>query len=302
MKSLITFCLLLVIVPVDAFAADLRVVTTLSTFADLVRQVGGDRVQVSSVAPPQFNPHFIEPKPTDVLKLKRADLFVHAGLDLELWRQPLVTASGRSDFGPGGEHQLDLSQGVRLLEVPSGVVSRAEGDVHLYGNPHYWLSPENALVMLSQIAAKLAALDPDHAAEFKARSDELLVGLQKSSAQWRAMMQPYRGAALIGYHNEWVYLVDFAGLQMDLFLEPKPGIPPTPKHIAELVEAAREKKVRAIVQASFFPTRAAESLAERTGVPFIEICQNVAERDECGDYQRMMQFNFTQLLGALRHG
>ncbi|MCB0336157.1 MAG: zinc ABC transporter substrate-binding protein, partial [Bdellovibrionales bacterium] len=123
----------------------LTIVTTISTFADIAASVGGEYVETSSIASPRFNTHFIEPKPTDVLRLKRADLFIHGGLDLEMWRDPLVNASGRPDFRVGGERQLDVSSSVTLLDLPSGPLSRASGDIHLYGNPHYWQDPKNGL-------------------------------------------------------------------------------------------------------------------------------------------------------------
>jgi len=154
-------------VPHGVSAAPLKVVTTLSTFADLVKNIGGEHVEVSYVASPKFNPHFIEPKPSDVLKVKRADLFVHAGLDLELWRWPLVEAAGNREVMPGGSRELDLSRGVILLEVPDRSLSRSEGDIHLYGNPHYWLDPNNAKTMAESISKKLSEIDPVHASEFE---------------------------------------------------------------------------------------------------------------------------------------
>ncbi|MBI1992501.1 MAG: zinc ABC transporter substrate-binding protein, partial [Candidatus Omnitrophica bacterium] len=181
MKPFLSLLLLLWLwAPSEIGAAErLKVVATLSTFADLAETIGGEHVEVSSIASPKFNPHFIEPKPSDVLKVKRADLFVHAGLDLELWRWPLVDAAGNREVMPGAAHELDLSRGIELLEVPSRPLSRLEGDIHLYGNPHYWLQPENAKTMARAIAEKLSALDPAHAGDYRKSLDAFLARLQE---------------------------------------------------------------------------------------------------------------------------
>jgi ABC-type Zn uptake system ZnuABC Zn-binding protein ZnuA len=228
-----------------------RVVATLSTFADLAAAVGGEQVDVSRIASPQFNPHFIEPKPSDVLKVKRADLFIHAGLDLELWRWPLLDAAGNTAVMPGAERELDLSHGIALLEVPTRAMSRAEGDIHLYGNPHYWLDPEHARVMAPAVCDKLCAIDPQHEQAYHARLREFLAALEERIPAWKARMAPFQGRELVAYHNEWPYLMAFAGLRTEQFLEPKPGIPPTPKHVEFLERYLRQHHVPAIVQATY---------------------------------------------------
>jgi len=286
-------------VPHGVSAAPLKVVTTLSTFADLVKTIGGDAVEVSYVAPPKFNPHFIEPKPSDVLKLKKADLFVHAGLDLELWRWPLVDAAGNTKIFPGQSGELDLSRGIALLEVPDRAVSRAEGDIHIYGNPHYWIDPENARLMATAISDKLSAIDPPHGADYHQNLQNFLARLDQKIAAWRLSLKPYAGQELVGYHNEWPYLMRFAGLKMEHFLEPKPGIPPTPKQIGFIKQYVTEKRLRAIVQATYFPTRASESLAKETGAKILLLCQNVEEVPQASDYLAMIEYNVQQLVTAM---
>lgn len=284
---------------IEAADKPLHVVATLPTFADLARTIGGDHVEVASIASPKFNPHFIEPKPSDVLKVKRADLFIHAGLDLELWRGPLLDAAGNTNVFPGQPGELDLSQGVPLLEVPTGPVSRAQGDIHLYGNPHYWLDPENGKRMAQTIAEKLSGLDPEHAPEYQHNLQDFLVHLDQKIVEWRSRLAPYQGRELVGYHNEWPYLMRFAGLRMEQFLEPKPGIPPTPRQIEFLEQYVREHHLSAIVQSTYFPTTAAESLGKRTGVQVLLLCQNVHEVDEASDYIAVMEYNVTRLLEGL---
>ncbi|MBI4557577.1 MAG: zinc ABC transporter substrate-binding protein [Candidatus Hydrogenedentes bacterium] len=284
-----------------AFAAGpVKVAATLSTFADLARTVGGDHVDVSAVASPKFNPHFIEPKPSDVLRVKRAGLFIHAGLDLEVWRGPLVDAAGNPAVRPGGAGELDVSLGIPLLEVPAHNVTRAEGDIHLFGNPHYWLNPENARRMAETIAEKLATIDPEHAADYRKNFADFSARLDAKMAEWREKMKPYAGTELVGYHNEWPYLMEFLGLKIEYFLEPKPGIPPTPKQTQFLEKYIPEKHIKAIVQASYFPTRAAQALADRTGAKLVMLCQSVGENSEAGDYIGTIDYDVNALVQALQ--
>ncbi len=278
----------------------LKVAATLPVFADLAEAIGGSRVKVSSIAPAQFNPHFIEPKPSDVVLVKRADLFIHAGLDLELWRGPLLDAAGNTKVFPGQPGELDLSQGITLLEVPDRPISRAEGDIHLYGNPHYWLDPENGKFMAGTIAKKLGELDPAHAKEYDARLEAWSATLDAKITGWRSRLAPYQGQELVGDHKTWPYLMQFAGLRMEQFLEPKPGIPPTPKQIAFLEDYIPAHRVRVIVQSTFFPGRAAETVARRTGAKMALLCQNVHEVPEASDYIAMVDTNVNRLVEALR--
>ncbi|MBI2104532.1 MAG: zinc ABC transporter substrate-binding protein [Candidatus Omnitrophica bacterium] len=286
--------------PAAAAAKPVKVAATLSTFADLAKTVGGDRVEVSAVASPKFNPHFIEPKPSDVLKVKRADLFIDAGLDLELWRGPLLDAAGNARLFPGGPGELDLSQGLELLEVPGRGASRAQGDLHLYGNPHYWHDPENAKRMATAIAEKLSALDPEHAGDYRRNLQAFLARLDQKIPEWQSRLAPYRGRELVGDHRAWPYLMRFLGLQMEQHLEPKPGIPPTPRQIEFLEQYIRERRIPAIVRAGYFPPGAAESLAKRTGAKVVLLCQSVREIPACSDYIAMLDYNVNQLVEALR--
>ena len=284
----------------EAAERPLRVVATLSTFADLAKTIGGEHVEVSTIASPRFNPHFIEPKPSDVLKTKRATLFVHAGLDLELWRWPLLDAAGNTRLFQGQVGELDLSRGITLLEVPTRPMSRAEGDIHIYGNPHYWLHPENGKKMAQAICDKLCALDPEHQPDYRHNLQDLLDRLEAEIQAWRASLAQLQGQELVGYHNEWVYLMEFAGLKMQHFLEPKPGIPPTPQQVWFIEQHIRKTQIPAIVQATYFPRQTAEVIAKRTGAKVVLLCQNVREVPACTDYLAMMDYNVTQLLETFR--
>ena len=299
MKRPIFFTIFLLGLVAPASAAPLKVVTTLSTFADLVKTIGGEQVEVSYVASPKFNPHFIEPKPSDVLKVKKADLFVHAGLDLELWRWPLVEAAGNREGMPGGSRELDFSRGVKLLEVPQGSVSRAEGDIHLYGNPHYWLDPRNGKIMAQTIAEKLSELDPEHISFYNERMRVFTRQLDQRITEWESRTASILDRELVAYHNSWPYLMAFTGLKMQHYLEPKPGIPPTPRQVEFIERSIRERKIPVIVQESYFPKETAETVARRTGAKVILLCQNVGQIPEAKDYLAMMAYNVNQLVSAL---
>lgn len=277
----------------------LRVAATLSTFADLARQIGGEQVQVSHIAPARFNPHFIEPRPSDVLKVKKADLFIHAGLDLEVWKGPLLDAAGNPHAFPGGKGELDLSHGVRLLEVPAGRVDRIQGDIHIFGNPHYWMSPDNIRVMAQAICDKLCAVDPQHEEEYHRNLRDFLGRLDQKTSEWRRELAPYRGREIIGYHNEWPYLMEFAELKMEQFLEPKPGIPPTPKHLGFLEQYMKERDILLIAQATYFGRSSSDALAKRTEAKVLLLAQNVGEIPGTEDYFSWMDYNVKQLAGAL---
>lgn len=282
-------------------AEPLEIVTTLSSYADIARAVGGDLVEASSVASPRFNPHFIEPRPSDVLKVKRCDLFVHSGLDLESWRAPLLNAAANPEIRAGGRRQLDLSVGVELLEVPDSQPSRAQGDIHLSGNPHYWLDPRNGKLIATAIARKLAELDPGNSEAYARGERELHGRIDAKLPEWQRLIVPFRGARLVGYHNEWVYLMSFLGLEMSEFLEEKPGVPPSAKHIEHLVEYSRANGVRAIVQSSFYPREASDSVAARAGARVAVLAQNVGELEEARSYVEMIDFDVKELVEALSH-
>lgn len=304
LRTIIALTGMLIVVPRRAVAElrVLKVTTTLSSYADIARQIGGDAVEVKYVASPRFNPHFIEPKPSDVLKVKNADLFVHSGLDLEAWRGALVDATGAPDIRPGGARELDLSLGIPLLQVPQGPISRAQGDIHLFGNPHYWITPRNGEIIARSIAAKLVSVDPARRVHYEQNRDRFLRQLEERSARWLAAVAPYRDSELVGYHNEWIYLMAFLGLKMEQFLEPKPGIPPTPGRIEFLTDYIRRRNIRAIVQATFYPSDAADSLAERSGARVLKLCQNVGETPAVPDYLSLLEFDISQIVAALASG
>lgn len=258
----------------------LKVVTTLSTYADIAKRVGGEHIEVRFIASPKFDPHFIEPKPSDVLKVKKADLFIHSGLDLEAWRDALLNAAARSDVRSGGSRQLDLSVRIPLLNVPAQPLSRAEGDIHMFGNPHYWLDPRNALIIAETITAKLSELDPENQSDYNNQLTAFRSELSTRIGQWQQSLAQFKGQALVGYHDGWVYLMNFSGLNMDLFLEPKAGIPPTPKQIEQVITTVRSRKIPAMVLSFYNSPEAAQAVAKESGAKIITLSNSVGDSSE----------------------
>ncbi len=263
--------------PPAAAAEKLNVVTTTSLYADLVRQIAGDAVEVRYVAPPKFNIHYIQPKPSDVRNVRRADLFVQSGLDHEHWTDPLLQAAGRTELFRGSVRNADMSTGITLLEVPQGQVDRMEGDIHLFGNPHFYVGPQNVPAMTATLLGKLKELDPDNAAAYDTNAAAFLEKFTARLAEWKTSAEKTAGKEIVSYHKDIAYLADFLGVKAEQFVEPKPGIPPTPKHVGFLAGYMKERGIRLIVTPTYYPRRTAEEVAGRAGGRVAIVCQNAGE-------------------------
>ncbi len=281
-------------------AEKLNVVTTTTLFKDLVKEIGGDKIEVKHVASPKFNIHFIQPKPTDVRNVANADLFVFTGLDLEAWVDPLLEAAGKPSLFRGGERNVDLSTGVRLLKVPTGALSRSMGDLHLFGNPHYIMSPENLKIAANTLLEKLKTVDPANASYYDEREKDFTSRLDKKIDEWKQLCAHCKGKEVISYHDDFEYAADFLEIKAEQFIEPKPGIPPTPKHLEFLEGYVKERGVRAIVIPTYYPKDAAEGLARRVGSKVVTICQNVGEMPGTDNIFSLFDYDFAQISGALK--
>src|SRR5215470_16523556 len=244
MKSQSKFCFLAVIVllatallaPSSAEAKKLKIITTLTDLASLTQEVGGDKIDVEPLAKGYQDAHFVESKPSFLLKLRNADLLILVGLDLEIgWLPPLITQSGNGKIQPGSPGYLDASGFAQILEIPQGNITRAEGDVHPLGNPHYWLDPDNGRRIARGIATKLGDMDPPDAAYFQQRYQDFEKRLAEAEKKWAAQMAPYRGRKIVTYHRSWPNFAKHFGLNVIGYIEPRPGIPPSPSHTIELV-------------------------------------------------------------------
>ncbi len=283
-RTLMALVLLLTGLAPHAAEAELRVVTTTTDIASLARQLGGDDTEVKAIARGYQDPHYLEAKPSYVVLLRRADLLAYVGLDLEVGWLPLLIDSARNDrLLAGAPGNLPLSKGIRALEVPTGEVSRAGGDIHPRGNPHYWLDPRNTLIMAQTLADRMALLDPDHADAIEARRADFTHRMQEKIETWSARMAPFAGTKIVCYHKQWEYLLDWLGIETIDYIENKPGIPPSPRHLQDLRRRMQNEKIPLILMSNFFDPGAAETLARETGARLLVLPPSVGGEDGVDD-------------------
>ena len=277
----------------------LRVVTTLTDLASLTQEVGGDRIDVEALAKGYQDPHFVEPKPSFLLKLRNADLLISVGLDLEIgWLPPLITQSGNGRIQPGAPGYLDASQFTEILEIPQGKLTRAEGDVHPLGNPHYWLDPDNGRRIAKGIAAKLTEMDPGDQAYFQQREQDFEKRLAEADKKWLAQMAPYRGAKVVTYHRSWPNFAKHFGLDVVGYIEPRPGIPPTPSHTIEIVNLMKREKIKIELIEPYFDLKTPNSIASMTGGRVVVLMPSVGGKPVITDYFKLFDYDIGVLTKA----
>lgn len=268
-----------------ATAGGLRVVTTTEDLAAIARVVGGEGVDVRAIARGYQDPHFLEPKPSLMLHLNRADLLIYVGLSLEVGWLPVLVEGARNphiDFGSAGN--LDASQGLRILELPAGEVSRSAGDVHPEGNPHYWLDPRNGIVIAQTIAAGLGRVDPAHAADYQQRARDFAAQLRPRIAEWQTRLAHAAGQNIICYHKQWEYLVDWLGLNVIGLVEEKAGIPPAPRHLVDLITHGRTAAGRTLLYSTYVDERVPAAIAGKIGITAIKLPPSVGAEDGLETY------------------
>jgi zinc/manganese transport system substrate-binding protein len=252
--------------------ADLRVVTSTSELAALVKAIGGKHADVRSLSAHTQDPHFVDAKPSLALELAKADLLVIAGLDLEVgWLPTLLTGARNGKIQPGAPGYLDASGLVSLLEVSQGKVDRSQGDVHPRGSPHYLMDPRRAAKVVAGIAERMAKLDSGRAAAYAESAKKLIEQLGKWQKHWETQLRPLRGKPVVAYHRSFAYLADWLGFDVVAHVEPKPGVPPNPRHVAEVIEAMRQKQIKLIMQESFYPDNTSKLIAEKTSAKLVTI-------------------------------
>lgn len=284
----------LVAFALSSAGATIRVVTSLPDLAEFVQHVGGEKVTVDFIVRGTQNPHFIEVKPSYMMKLKSADLFFVVGMDLEIWAPQIIDGSRNTSLTV-----VDLSKNIQKLEVP-GKVDASMGDVHRLGNPHYWLDPRNVRIMVHEIASALSAVSPADEQIFRANAEAYLKRLDVSIREWEQTMRPFAGARIVTFHTSWSYFAQWLNLTVAGQVEPKPGIQPTPGHTAELLQLVRSSGIKAIVVEPFYDSSAAEQIARSGGSKVIRLATSSGGVEEAKEYIGLMSYNVRTLSEALR--
>jgi zinc/manganese transport system substrate-binding protein len=278
-----------------------RIVTSTADFASIAQEVGGKRVEAVSLARGYQDPHFVEPKPSFILRLSRADLLIVAGLELEVgYLPPLLDQSRNNKIRPGSAGYLDASVGCEILERPSGVVTRAMGDVHPFGNPHYWLDPRNGRVIARAITAKLSALDPPGAAEYRTNLAAFEKKLSDGEKRWDALLGPFAGTEVVTYHNSWPNFLKRFKLKAAGYVEPKPGVPPSPAHTIELINLMRAKRIPVILMEPYFDERGPQSIGQKAGAKLLTFIPSVGGVPAAKDYVALFDYDVKLLADALK--
>jgi zinc/manganese transport system substrate-binding protein len=287
--------------PGMAVAKKLNVITTTTDLAALAQEVGGDKISVEAMAKGYQDPHFVEAKPSFLLKLRQADLLVVVGLQLEIgWLPPLITQSGNSRIQVGANGYLDASQFAEILEIPQGSITRAMGDVHPLGNPHYWLDPDNGRRVAKGLAAKFSEMDPEDTAYFQQHFHDFERRLADADKKWLAEMKPFRGRKVVTYHNSAPNFAKHFGLDVVGFVEPRPGIPPTPSHTFELINMMKRDHVKLIMVEPYFDRKTPDSIARQTGGVVVEYMPSVGGVKEITTYFQLFDYDIGLLTKAFQ--
>jgi len=280
--------------------ANMKVVATLPDLASLAREIGGDKAEVSALAKPTEDSHFVDARPSFVVQLRNADVLIDGGAELELgWLPPLLQNARNPKLEVGKPGRVQASQGVRLVNVPANV-TRAAGDVHALGNPHFMTDPIIAKTVAQHIAQSFAMVDPSNAAFYDANYKKFEATINAKLQEWGAAMLPFKGQSVVAYHDSWVYFAHRFGLNIDIFLEPKPGIPPSPSHLAEVIEKMKAQKIKAIIVEPFHDRKIAEKVASSTGAKVVDFAQYPGAFPGTETYVKLIDTLVSRLAAAMK--
>ena len=282
-------------------SAALNVVTATQDLASIAQEIGGDKIKVTALAKGYQDPHFVEAKPSFVLTLNKADLLIVIGRDLEIgWLPPLITQSRNAKIQPGAAGYLDPSTSAKILELPTGTVTRAMGDVHPLGNPHYWLDPENGRRIARTIKDKLSEMDGVNAAFYAQREADFERRLTEAQQRWKAQLAPYKGVKVVTYHRSWANFADAFGLDVIGYIEPKPGIPPTPQHTLDVINAMKAQNVKIVMVEPYFDLKTPNSIASNTGGKVLVMPPSVGGVPQATDYFKLFDTDVALLTDAIK--
>jgi zinc/manganese transport system substrate-binding protein len=281
-------------------AAQLRVVATTPDLASIAREIGGDKVSVVALAKPTEDPHFVDAKPSHIVTLNRADALIEGGAELELgWLPPLLENSRNGRIAAGAPGRIVASDGITMLEVPTSF-DRSKGDVHSLGNPHFMIDPVDVKIIARNIADHFAQIDPKSAATYNGNLARFDTKLDAKYAGWKNELAPYRGARIVTYHKDFVYLAERFGLNIVDELEAKPGIAPSPAHLAEVIGKMKTTNAKVILVQPFQNRKTAETVARQTGALVLDAPQQPGAVDNTATYFDLMDHLVNTLAGALR--
>jgi zinc/manganese transport system substrate-binding protein len=299
---LVLLALVFLLAPVPAGAqAKLNVMAATEDLASIAREIGGDRITVESIAKGYQDPHFVEAKPSFILKLQRADLLIVVGRELEIsWLPPLITQSRNAKIQPGAPGYLDASLNAQILDIPTGQITRAMGDVHPLGNPHYWLDPENGKRIGKSIADKFGQLRSADRAYFDQRSTDFSNRLDVAEKGWLSMMAPYKGTKVVTYHSSFSNFAYRFGLNIIGFVEPRPGIPPSPQHTLDLMREMKTQNVKIVLVEPYFDLKTPNAIGRDTGAQVLVVPPSVGGIKEVTDYFKLFDYDVTTLVSAIK--
>jgi zinc/manganese transport system substrate-binding protein len=301
MTSFIRTVALLALLTPSAASSKPNVVTTTQGLAALAKEVGGERVQVESLSRGIQDPHFVDANPMLAVKLRKADLLVDVGLDLEIgWLPPLVNQSRNGAIQPGGPRRLTAASAVGVLDQPTGPVSRAQGDLHPGGNPHFLTDPRRAEKVAAAIAGRLSAIDAGNAAYYSQRLQEFRKRLAADEGRWQGELAPVKGKKLLTRHRTLTYFLDWSGLVSAGELEPRPGVPPPPAHLADMVGVAQREGVKAISVENYYDTKSAEVVARHSGAKIVQIPGDVGGEPGVDTYEKYIDTVVNRLAGGVK--
>jgi zinc/manganese transport system substrate-binding protein len=280
--------------------AKIKVVATLPDFASLAREIGGDKIEITTLAKATEDSHFVDARPSFVVGLRKADVLIDGGAELEIgWLPPLLQNARNSKIEIGQPGRVQAAQGIRLMNVPTNV-TRAAGDVHALGNPHFSVDPIIAKAIAAHIAQAFSAVDPPNAAFYNASYKKFEATINAKLQEWGTKLLPFKGQSVVGYHDSWVYFAHRFGLNIDIFLEPKPGIPPSPSHLAEVIQQMKAQHIKAILVEPYHNRKIAEKVAQSTGAKVVDFAQFPGALPDTETYVKLIDNLVDRLAAALK--
>ena len=253
--------------------AKLNVVATTPDLASIAREVGGDKVEITTLARPTEDPHFVDAKPSFIVKLNKADALIEGGAELEVgWLPPLLAGARNPKINPGMPGRILCNEGIRMLEVPEKL-DRSKGDLHSTGNPHFASDPVNAKIIAAHVAEAFGRIDAANSSIYAANAKKFADVLETKLADWQAKLAPFKGAQVVAYHNSWRYFAERYGLKIEIFLEPKPGIPPSAAHLAEVISKMKSSGARVVIVDPYLNRKSAETVATQAGAIVVAVSQ-----------------------------